>query len=182
MRNDFYVGIYEDRYLAHGIKGWIKKGHKYLSRLWKNNRWFYIYEQARNARASAAAKNETQNRATQYYVDAFTGNTAGAYKNYAGALKAAHEAEYRGRKAAEANLAWRKKYITKSGRKKMQYAMNNWLSKNVGTPDGTQENVFTNAKENDIRAEQKRTGKVKRSSYRKFAQQMRKDYKYGKSK
>ena len=30
MRNDFYVGMYEDQYLAHSFKGTFwKKGHKY---------------------------------------------------------------------------------------------------------------------------------------------------------
>ncbi len=45
MRNDFYVGIFEDNYLAHGSKkGWVKRRHKYRSRYWKNGRWHYVYD------------------------------------------------------------------------------------------------------------------------------------------
>ena len=39
------------KYLAHsdelyhrGIKGWSKKDHKYISRFWKNGKWFYVYK------------------------------------------------------------------------------------------------------------------------------------------
>lgn len=52
MRNDFYVGIYEDTYLAHGAKGSVKKDHKYKARFWKNNKWHYIYQDLSNAMKS----------------------------------------------------------------------------------------------------------------------------------
>lgn len=34
--------VYSDE-LCHGIKGWTKPGHKYLTREWKNGRWRYYY-------------------------------------------------------------------------------------------------------------------------------------------
>ncbi len=41
MRNDFESG-----YLEHSAKGttWRKKAAKYLSRVWKNGRWVYLYK------------------------------------------------------------------------------------------------------------------------------------------
>ena len=45
MKNDFYVGIFEDNYLAHGAKGRENANHKYIARYWKNGRWYYIYDQ-----------------------------------------------------------------------------------------------------------------------------------------
>ena len=41
MRNDFYIGIFEDRYLAHSAKGttWSKKNHKYVKKV--GDRYYY---------------------------------------------------------------------------------------------------------------------------------------------
>lgn len=63
MRNDFYVGIYEDQYLAHSIKGWTKKGHKYISRFFKNGRWQYVYEHSRNSDLSKNTGEKAYNKA-----------------------------------------------------------------------------------------------------------------------
>lgn len=52
MRNDYYEGVYDDTYLAHGIRGWVKSGHKYIDRFFKNGRWQYIYQRVRGALAS----------------------------------------------------------------------------------------------------------------------------------
>lgn len=52
MRNDFYEGIYDDAYLAHGIRGWVKSGHKYIDRFFKNGRWHYIYQRIKGAMSS----------------------------------------------------------------------------------------------------------------------------------
>lgn len=44
MRNDFYQGMFEDRYLAHtdlGAGG--RRFHKYLYREWRNGKWRYYY-------------------------------------------------------------------------------------------------------------------------------------------
>ena len=38
-----------DQYLMHaGVKGWAKKAHKYISRTWKNGKWFYTYKSTGN--------------------------------------------------------------------------------------------------------------------------------------
>lgn len=77
-RNDFYVGIYEDSYLSHsGIKGWVKKGHKYISRLFKGGKWRYIYDAARYSTASHLE--DTQGK----MLDSTGLNVKGmSYKNY----------------------------------------------------------------------------------------------------
>lgn len=36
--------VYSDE-LCHGIRGWIKSGHKYIKREWHNGRWRYWYRQ-----------------------------------------------------------------------------------------------------------------------------------------
>ena len=36
--------VYSDE-LRHGIRGWIKSGHKYIKREWHNGRWRYWYRQ-----------------------------------------------------------------------------------------------------------------------------------------
>lgn len=41
MRNNFYVGIYEDKYLAHSITP--TRGHKYIKKIYVNGRWRYYY-------------------------------------------------------------------------------------------------------------------------------------------
>ena len=41
MRNDFYVGIYEDKYLAHSITP--LRSHKYVKKIFVNGRWRYYY-------------------------------------------------------------------------------------------------------------------------------------------
>ena len=53
MRNDFYVGIYEDTYLSHSFKGthW-KKGHKYIKRIGN----VYYYAKKANEFRKAAKK------------------------------------------------------------------------------------------------------------------------------
>ena len=207
MRNDFYVGMYEDRYLAHGIKGWIKKGHKYLSRFFKNGRWKYIYEHSRNADLSKYAAENAREAEYQAkynlhkakkvsvpvgsktspikggqvtvttYVPKVSDADAKKYKQtMAGAYKSASEAAYRGRKAAEANLAWRKTYKLKRLRDKMQKAMDNHL---VGEyyVDGEHRSNTAFDQKRKIENEKKKTGKVKNSSYRKYAKRVLKDYK-----
>ncbi len=60
MRNDFYVGMYEDQYLAHSFKGTFwKKGHKYLKRI--GNVYYYAkkanefdYERSEDQKAADA--------------------------------------------------------------------------------------------------------------------------------
>lgn len=36
-----------EEYLMHKAKGWTKKNHKYLNRIWKNGKWFYVYKNGR---------------------------------------------------------------------------------------------------------------------------------------
>ena len=44
MRNDFYQGMFEDRYLAHTDMGaGARRFHKYLYREWRNGKWRYYY-------------------------------------------------------------------------------------------------------------------------------------------
>lgn len=43
MRNDFYVGIYEDTYLAHGTE---RSNHKYAYKKFINGKWRYYYDKA----------------------------------------------------------------------------------------------------------------------------------------
>lgn len=136
MRNDFYVGMYEDRYLSHGLKGWVKKGHKYIARKWKNGRWYYIYQEMKNAALSKAYQetaNITGNYANQVY-DLIEKNVPvdSPYRKGLPLIKRRLEnnnayrdaylrkAEYYGRKSGEAHMkaAQKTNGITKNHKKR----------------------------------------------------------------
>ena len=44
MRNDFYVGMYEDQYLSHTM---TPRAHKYIEKVFVNGKWRYIYKKGK---------------------------------------------------------------------------------------------------------------------------------------
>lgn len=132
MRNDFC-----SNYLEHSAKGtsWRKKGAKYLSRVWKNGRWVYEYRitgkgykrDAQNFRAKSkdnadfakGIKKEAENSARVLGVSkskaldkvlepTSRGGIAPTRQRY---NIVAERAAYNGRKAAEAESAYKTKSL-----------------------------------------------------------------------
>lgn len=143
MRNDFYVGMYEDRYLSHGLKGWVKKGHKYKARFWKNNRWYYIYDEMKNAILSSGYSNEVKRaneniKRYEPFVKLDSKYQKRIDEARATKLESEKKAELYGRKSAESAMKWRQ--IVKDPNKiskiqKKQDARKRWLSDNVTMKD-----------------------------------------------
>lgn len=132
MRNDFETG-----YLEHSAKGttWRKKAAKYLSRVWKNGRWVYEYKitgkgykrDAQNYRAKSkdnaefakGIKREAENAAKSFGISrskaldkvlepTSRGGLAPTRQRY---NAVAERAAYNGRKAAEAESAYKTKSL-----------------------------------------------------------------------
>lgn len=129
MRNDFYVGMYEDQYLAHGIKGWIKKGHKYISRFFKNGRWQYIYANTKNAMISRQSQENGNAYASLHnweVANGFGNVTGMRTNNRANAIRSYKDAERYGRYAGYANAKWRGSTLGKLKKKSIQRAVDSF--------------------------------------------------------
>lgn len=132
MRNDFETG-----YLEHSAKGttWKKKAAKYLSRVWKNGRWVYEYKitgkgykrDAANFKAKSkdnsdfakGIKKDAENSAKTFGIPkskaldkvlepTSNGGLAPVRQRY---NSVAERAAYNGRKAAEAESAYKTKSL-----------------------------------------------------------------------
>lgn len=54
-----------DLYLIHSKKGYEKPGHKYLTRVWKNGRWQYVYEKNKPISETGKTAREAMQKAVK---------------------------------------------------------------------------------------------------------------------